>query len=136
MLRISEERAAAVAGAKPHATVMPAGGIRHTIIESAKIRDYLLNPEHPDNGGKARFFAELGFGRANWKELAIALEANLLDSRTLIPVESQHGTKYVVDGRIQTPTGRVAWIRSVWIVDRGFNAARLVTAYPCAKRGK
>jgi hypothetical protein len=25
------------------------------------VRDYLLNPEHPGNGGKARFFIGFGF---------------------------------------------------------------------------
>ena len=28
-----------------------------------KITDYLLNPAHPDNGGKADFFKQLGFHR-------------------------------------------------------------------------
>lgn len=110
--------------------------IRNTIIEAAKIRDYLLNPEHPDNGGKAAFFARLGFNRSNWHDLAMALESNLLDSRGLTPVESPHGTKYVVDAYIQAPKGGAAWVRSVWIVDRGQDAARLVTAYPDPKRGE
>jgi hypothetical protein len=33
------------------------------IIEQAKIVDYLLNPAHPDNGGKAAFFLAMGFSR-------------------------------------------------------------------------
>ncbi len=31
------------------------------IVDREKIKDYLLNPAHPDNGGKARFFLGLGF---------------------------------------------------------------------------
>jgi hypothetical protein len=30
------------------------------IIEREKIMDYLLNPVHPDNGGKSEFFRSLG----------------------------------------------------------------------------
>jgi hypothetical protein len=43
------------------------------VVEREKIEDYLLNAAHPDNGGKAAFFAGLGFRRANWEELAKAL---------------------------------------------------------------
>lgn len=31
------------------------------IVEREKITDYLLDPAHPDNGGKAPFFEHLGF---------------------------------------------------------------------------
>jgi hypothetical protein len=34
--------------------------------EREKITEYLLNPAHPDNGGKAPFFTALGFERENW----------------------------------------------------------------------
>jgi len=44
---------------------------------------------------------------------------------------SPHGTKYIVDGRIDTPSGRAPLVRAVWIVDVGFEVPRLVTAYPC-----
>jgi hypothetical protein len=38
------------------------------IVERKKIVDYLLNPAHPDNGGKAQFFDKLKFRRKEWKE--------------------------------------------------------------------
>jgi hypothetical protein len=37
------------------------------IVERKKIVDYLLNPAHPDNGGKAQFFDKLKFHRKEWK---------------------------------------------------------------------
>lgn len=43
------------------------------IVEGKKIVDYLLNPAHPDNGGKAQFFDKLKFHRKEWKTLAEAL---------------------------------------------------------------
>jgi hypothetical protein len=30
-------------------------------VADAKVRDYLLNPQHPGNGGKATFFTSFGF---------------------------------------------------------------------------
>ena len=43
------------------------------IVGRNKIADYLLNPAHPDNGGKAVFFEELGFRGAQPAILAQAL---------------------------------------------------------------
>ena len=37
------------------------------VIEKEKIVNYLLNAAHPDNGGKAAFFLELGFNRRQGK---------------------------------------------------------------------
>src|ERR1700682_3051386 len=31
------------------------------VVDRAKISEYLLNAAHPDNGGKAKFFEDLGF---------------------------------------------------------------------------
>jgi len=43
------------------------------IVEREKIVDYLLNPAHPDNGGKAQFFLSLGFRVNEWQAFASAL---------------------------------------------------------------
>jgi hypothetical protein len=46
--------------------------------------------------------------------------------------ESVHGEKYVVDGWLSVhaqESGQCS-IRTVWIIDRGMDAPRLVTAYP------
>ena len=45
-------------------------------------------------------------------------------------VESPHGIKYIVIGRIETPSGQSPGVRTVWIVDKGNDKPRLVTAYP------
>lgn len=36
------------------------------IVDEETIVDYLLNPAHPDNGGKAKFFLGLGFTVDQW----------------------------------------------------------------------
>jgi hypothetical protein len=45
-----------------------AEGAVYASIPAAKM-DYLLNPEHPENRGKARLFAALGYTLSNWRQL-------------------------------------------------------------------
>lgn len=100
------------------------------LVDREKITEYLLNPRHPDNGGKAPFFEMMGFRRDDWTTLAEALKRLAFDADAVRRTDSAHGEKYVVDGPIESPGGRVLRVRTVWIVDRGREAPRLVTAYP------
>lgn len=43
------------------------------IVEEKKITRYLLNRDHPDNGGKADFFVALGFRHDYWELMAASL---------------------------------------------------------------
>jgi hypothetical protein len=105
-------------------------GADTAIVSQEKIVGYLLNPLHPDGAGKARFFDALGFHPDQWTILADALRNVIARSETTSLVDSAHGVKYIVDGAIDTPSGRIVWIRTVWIIDAGKSAPRLVTAYP------
>jgi hypothetical protein len=100
------------------------------VVEREKIADYLLNPAHPDNGGKAAFFLALGYTRDDWLPLAAALRRLALATEIAKSMETAHGIKYVVDGGMETPTGKTPVVRTIWIVDRGLDTPRLVTAYP------
>ena len=62
--------------------------------------------------------------------LADALKQLGEQSLVVRSVDSVHGTKYIVDGAIATPTGRSVEVRTIWIVDRGEQPPRLVSAYP------
>ena len=99
-------------------------------VTREKIADYLLNPVHPDNGGKADFFTQLGFHRKCWKVLAAALTKLAVESEVARASESRHGNKYVIVGRMQTPGGKSPLVQTIWIVDKNRDTARLVTAYP------
>ena len=100
------------------------------VVDLGKVVDYLLNAAHPDNGGKARFFTALGFSAGAADQLAAALRAVAPNGDVLTHRESTHGVKYVVVGRLQSPSGRRPMVRTVWIVDQGQEFPRLVTAYP------
>ncbi|HYV00699.1 MAG TPA: hypothetical protein VE977_17840 [Pyrinomonadaceae bacterium] len=100
------------------------------LVERAKITEYLLNREHPDNGGKADFFIALGFRADDWETMAAALRILAINYPVNLSVESPHGKKYIVDGAIETPVGKTPMVRTVWIIDTGETVPRLVTAYP------
>jgi hypothetical protein len=48
------------------------------VIDSAKLRDYLLSTVHPLGRFKARFFNALGFSADRWHELESALRTQHL----------------------------------------------------------
>jgi hypothetical protein len=100
------------------------------VAEQEKICRYLLNPAHPDNGGKAGFLTGLGFKVEGWQLLAAALRELVATSPVAKCMASAHGVKYIVDGRLGQRGGRKLWVRTVWIVERGAQEPRLVTAYP------
>lgn len=102
------------------------------VVDRSKVIDYLLNEAHPDNGGKARFFGLLGYSREDPEPLMRALRDVAEHGEVVSSTESAHGQKYVVDGRLSghTEESRQWSIRTVWIIDHGEDAPRLVTAYP------
>jgi hypothetical protein len=100
------------------------------VVAQAKVRDYLLNPAHPDNGGNAAFFIALGFRVEDWDALAAALRELANRFEVAETFESIHGRKYTLVGPLQSPSGRLPVVRTIWIVDRGEEIPRLVTAYP------
>ena len=100
------------------------------VIAREKITEYLLNPEHPDNGGKAVFFMMLGFTVEGWETFAEALRKLALTPSVSRSMETVHGKKYIVDGEIEGPIRKAGPVRTVWIIDAGTDLPRLVTAYP------
>jgi hypothetical protein len=76
------------------------------LVERGKIVEYLLNPAHPDNGGKAPFFVGLGFQREDWETLAAALRRLASGFLVSQSMETIHGKKYIIDGALETPAGK------------------------------
>jgi hypothetical protein len=99
-------------------------------IERSKIVDYLLALDHPEGAGKALFFAQSGFTPDAWGLLAEALLRHARTHPVASTSETRYGTKYRIEGPLICPDGRSPSIRTVWIIDRGEDAPRLVTAHP------
>ena len=108
---------------------------QRAVVERHKVVEYLLNATHPDNGGKAQFFKSLGFSVDNPEQLVRALLA-IGQSGEAVSVKSLHGEKYVVDGLVssQTVIRHTRAVRTVWVINPGSEAPRLVTAYPGKER--
>ena len=99
-------------------------------VQVAKARDYLLVLEHPEGGGKAGFFVRFNFYRERWYILADALRAHGSSNEVTNVIETSYGTKFVVEGNLETPDGRNPHTRSIWLIDNGSDIPRLITAYP------
>jgi hypothetical protein len=104
-------------------------------VERKKIVDYLLSGSHPDGSAKARFFANFGFSSEKWTVLAAALKEHARVHDVRSSIESPHGTRYTVEGRVMTPDGRNPNIRTVWVLGKRAKSPRLVTAFPIRSRG-
>lgn len=100
------------------------------LIPTPKLRDYLLDLEHPVGRHKALYLARLGFSRRGWS----ALEAEI---RSLIAREpawafpvGPHGQKLRVRGTIRGPWRHSGSLVTFWILETPESVPRFVTAYP------
>lgn len=98
-------------------------------VPREKLHGYLLDLDHPEGGGKAKFFLARGFSRDELEVFASALRVQ----GTTNPVErykpNEFGRKIIVRCSVVTPDGLNPCIVSVWMED-GSDQPRLVTAYP------
>lgn len=104
-------------------------------VPEAKITGYLLSAVHRDGRHKAAFFQAFGFTADAPDVLAGALRRHAAEREVAAVEESPFGTRYVVEGIMEMPDGRAPSVRSVWFIEAGEEAPRLVTAYPL-ERGK
>jgi hypothetical protein len=102
----------------------------HAIVESDKIVRYLLSGTHARGRGKAQFFTSFGFSSEAPEGLRQALLQHVKANDVVSLQQSEHGTKYTVQGPLPAPDGRAPVIRSVWIIDQGRQRPRFVTAFP------
>ena len=99
-------------------------------VEESKIKDYLLNSSHPVGGSKARFFLDMGFRSDTWQVFAETLRRHGLSRDIVSSRETKFGTHFVVAGLLRPAAGNERDVCTVWQLNRGTVAPRLVTAYP------
>jgi hypothetical protein len=99
-------------------------------IPGDKIVRYLLNPDHPKGGSKAKFFLHFGFSTERNIEFADALFAQAMGAESFERYPTPFGREMLTCvGRIWTPSGRKPRISTVWLVKDEVSAV-LVTAFP------
>lgn len=100
------------------------------VIPAAKLRDYVLNPAHPQGGPKARVFAAtLGFVRSDWRWLRDQLLAEVQTAPATPRGCTQWGMLYEVLVDIRGYHGRSARVRTGWICRLDDDRPHLTTAY-------
>ena len=102
------------------------------VIESSKLRDYILSDAQPVGRFKARFFLSLGYSGDDPGRLEQDLYLHLRQHDAAPGEPSLYGVKYLVRGSLTGPNGTSADIVSVWIIRAAEDYPRLVTAYPGA----
>lgn len=102
-------------------------------VPEPKITRYLLNPGHPSGGSKATFFLRHGFTVEDWQRLAEALLRHAWENEVVETEPTRYGTRYVLDGPLESPDGSILNVRTAWYTDRDVNVPRFVTAHPLPK---
>ena len=104
-------------------------GAEQAFIDWAKLRDYALDPAHPEGKHKARVFAvALGLSRAHaeWLRDQLLFAAS---NRDCMPGrKTEHGQRYSIDFDV-TFARKTARLRAAWIVRPAENFPRLVSCY-------
>ena len=103
---------------------------QNAFVPKEKLANYLLSEIHPVGRPKALFLKNLGYDDNDIDILAndlltIAQEQDVSDTQSF-----DFGTKYVIEGVMQTPNGSSITMRTVWIIESIDSRPRLVTAYP------
>lgn len=99
-------------------------------ISTSKIVDYLLSETHAVGKSKAKFFRSFGFDETNTAQFGHGLITIAQTEPVTESTETSFGTKYVIDGNLETPNGVTIYLRTVWIIENGDTIPRLVTAHP------
>jgi len=99
-------------------------------VSEAKLRDYMLNPAHPQGGPKARVFAAvLGITRNDWQYLRRQLLTGVRTAPAQLRGTTPWGDLYDVAFDVTGPGGCVHRVRTGWIIRLGQDRPHLITAY-------
>jgi len=99
-------------------------------VEEAKLRDYLLNLEHPKGQPKATYFRRRGFSPGEWEAFAGALRQHARNNPVSRTKRTPYATNYSLDCHLPTPDRSNPCIRTVWEVTEDGSPPRLITAHP------
>ncbi len=98
------------------------------VVPERKITHYLLNPDHPEGGSKARYFLRCGYSVDDVDRFRDDL-LRLGRTSDMEEVSTRFGPKYVGVGFVTPPQGGRVQVQTVWILRNGSPPPVLVTAY-------
>ena len=100
------------------------------VIAPDKLVQYLLNTEHKRGGHKARVLLDFGYHFDNWQQLQSDLRRFHLPVDVEVERQTPYGTRYEIRAPLQTPSGRMLMVKTVWQIDEGTDFPRLITLFP------
>jgi hypothetical protein len=103
-------------------------GIERAVVTCRKIVEYLLSPDHP--ASKAGFFTRFGWHREEWEAFAAAMIEHARANDVAAHRHTTFGMRYIVEGPLRGPDGRLPLVRAVWVIESEEQVPRLITAYP------
>jgi len=100
------------------------------LVDIRKLRDYCLNPTHPEGKHKARLFAAaLGITIYDAEHLRSELLQVVKTHDAAVGRRDAYGQRYLIDFLLEWQ-GKQAMIRSGWIIEWGSDTPRLTTCCP------
>ena len=100
------------------------------VIAPDKLIQYLLNTRHRRGGHKARVLEDFGYRSNFWQQLRDDILRFHLRADVGTVRQTAYGTRYEIRSPLQTPSGRMLMIRTVWQIDEGTDFPRLITLFP------
>ena len=99
------------------------------VVDIAKLRDYSLNPAHPEGKHKARVFrAALGLTVDDVERLREMLLEAILISEVTPRSDTLYGKRFIVDFDVTGSQGSVT-VRSAWMIRNDEDFPRLTSCY-------
>ncbi len=106
---------------------------KNAVVDIAKLRDYTLNPNHPEGKHKARTFLEnLGFERGDAELLRKLILEAVLQTEAVEQKATSFGRRFVVDFEVQRGVGVILYkavVRTAWIIRNDEDFPRLTTCF-------
>jgi hypothetical protein len=105
----------------------------NAVVDIAKLRDYCLNPNHPEGKHKARAFLEkLGLERSDAELLRQSILEAILKTEAIEQNATEYGRRFVIDFELQRGVGVVLYravVRTAWIIRNNEDFPRLTTCF-------
>jgi hypothetical protein len=99
-------------------------------VNPQKVRDYLLNINHPDGGPKAKLLLNFGFTPSDAPVPENAIVSHAMSNEVSATIATAFGEKYLIEGPFENPIGKALKIRSVWVKELNGEMINFVTLYP------
>jgi len=103
------------------------------VVDIEKLRDYSLNPNHPEGKHKARvFLAALGFKADNAERLRELILEAILTKEAEPQQPTSYGQRFVVDFQVSGTEKHVetfVTVRSTWMIRNDEDFPRLTSCF-------